>query len=52
MGKGTKTNKKGKVREYIVVNVAIEIVDGIMIKVNGNVTNLKELEESILNCIS
>jgi hypothetical protein len=46
--KGAKTNKKDKVREYIIGNVTIEIVDGITIKVNGNVTDLKELEKNVL----
>jgi hypothetical protein len=46
--KDRKTNKKDRVREYIIGNVAVEIVDGITIKVNGNVTNLKELEGNII----
>jgi hypothetical protein len=48
--KGIKTNKKDSVREYIVGNVAVEIVDGIIIKVNDRITDLKGLEEKyILN---
>lgn len=49
--KGIKDSKKDKVREYIVGNAIVEIVDGIMIKVNGNVTNLEEIAENILNFI-
>ncbi|MBZ9607555.1 restriction endonuclease-like protein [Clostridium estertheticum] len=47
--KDTKTNKKDKVKEYTIGNVTIEIVDGIMIKVNGDKTDLRTLEEHILN---
>lgn len=45
--KDTKTNKKDKVKEYIIGNVVIEIVDGIMIKVNGNKTFLRKLENEM-----
>jgi hypothetical protein len=50
--KGIKTNKKDKVREYIIGNVTVEIVDGDIIKVNGNIISLEKLEENILKGIS
>ena len=49
--KDNKTNKKGKVREYVVGNVSIEIVDVIMIKVNSKITNIKKLEAKVLNLL-
>lgn len=49
--KGTKTNRKDRVREYIMGNVTIEIVDEDIIKVNSKEISLKKLEESILNCM-
>ncbi|MFT5875444.1 MAG: hypothetical protein ACI8WT_004437 [Clostridium sp.] len=50
--KDAKTDKKDKAREYIIGNASVEIVDGILIKVNGIETNLKKLEEKILNNIT
>ena len=50
--KEVNTNKKDKVKEYIIGDVAMEIVDGIMIKVNGMETDLRKLEEKILNNIN
>jgi hypothetical protein len=49
--KDVKTDKKDKVKEYIIGNVTVEIVDGIMIKVNGVDTNIKGLEGDILNAM-
>ena len=47
--KDAKTNKKDKVREYIIGNVTVEIVDGVMIKVNGEETGVGKLKVGILN---
>lgn len=38
-------------REYIIGNVTIEIVDGDIIKVNSKKISFKELEENILKTI-
>jgi hypothetical protein len=49
--KDVKTDKKDKVKEYIIGNVTVEIVDGIMIKVNGVESNVKGLEHHLVNAI-
>ena len=42
---------KDKVREYIIGDVSVEIVDGILIRVNGEETGLRGLEDGILNVV-
>ncbi|WP_308282452.1 DUF2357 domain-containing protein [Clostridium estertheticum] len=49
--KGATTNKKDKVREYIIGDVKVEIVDGSGIRVNGVETDLRGLEEKILGAM-
>jgi len=46
--KDAETNRKDKVKEYIIGEVAVEVVDGNMIKVNGVETDLRKLERDIL----
>ncbi|WP_291637663.1 nuclease domain-containing protein, partial [Clostridium sp.] len=46
--KDVKADKKDKVKEYIIGDVTVEIVDGIVIRVNGIETNVKGLEGYIL----
>ncbi|MFT5876136.1 MAG: hypothetical protein ACI8WT_005140 [Clostridium sp.] len=45
--KDLKADKKDKVKEYIIGNVTVEIVDGIIIKVNGIESNVRGLEGDI-----
>ncbi|WP_298840100.1 DUF2357 domain-containing protein [Clostridium sp.] len=46
--KGATTSKKDKVREYIIGDVKVEIVDGSGIRANGVETSVKGLEGDIL----
>jgi len=42
--KDAKTNRKDKIKEYIIGDVTVEIVDGSMIRVNGVETDIRGLE--------
>jgi len=45
------TSKKDKVREYIIGDVTVEIVDGILIRVNGEETGVRGLEDGIIDAM-
>ncbi|MGH4049798.1 MAG: nuclease domain-containing protein [Clostridium sp.] len=46
--KDAKTNKRDKIKEYVIGDVIVEIVDEILNRVNGVVTDLRKLEDDVL----
>ena len=49
--KDTRANKKDKVKEYVIGDVTVEIVNGVTIKLNGNITGVEKLEGNLISTV-